>query len=109
MVRHPARLAAAAWYRRRQRGAERLGAAAFAQETLKRSRQRDLNRGFDEGSNIDPAWYAVDIGLQFFADFVGEHCRSRRDLRLSNVNKLSPFCLGSLPKHFCRGLNYRVR
>ena len=49
------------------------------------------------------------ITFSSFLPISSETCRSRCDLRLSDVNKLSPFCLGPLPKHFCRGLDYGVR
>ena len=54
------------------------------------------------GRTLIPPGTRSIYGLQLFADLVGQHCRSRCDLRLSDVNKLSPFRFGSLPKHLRR-------
>ena len=74
------------------------------QQALKRGRERNLNRGFEERPNFNSAWHAIDNILQLLFDLIRQYCSARRDLRLGDVDKLAPLRFGSIPKYSCCGL-----
>ena len=81
---------------------------SFQKETFERRRESDLNCGLDERPNFRSAWNPINYVLELSFDFIGQPCRSIRNLSLRDVHELSPLDFGAVAENLCRGLDERI-